>query len=125
MYPESYFTLRSTYLRKRPPKAVNFYWRRFAISDIPLDNQEDFEAWLYQRWAEKDELLQQFIETGKFPPFEYDAESNGVADIDGQNEKASLRPAYIESEMRLGHWAEAGKVLVVLIALGLLTRWLL
>lgn len=105
--PDAYFTLRSTYLRGRPPKAVNFYWRRFAVKDIPLDDQKEFENWLYQRWAEKDRLLDQFVKTGRFPPFEPETAPNGNA----HDHDASFRGSgYIESEIKLGHWMEAGKV---------------
>ncbi|KAM5485118.1 protein required for normal CLN1 and CLN2 G1 cyclin expression [Microsporum canis] len=100
-YPDSYFTIRSTYLKCRPPRVVNFYWRRFALADIPLDKQEDFEAWLFERWAEKDALLDAFIETGKFPPFEdadlveMDPNSPDIQTTSGKNH------GYVEGEVRL------------------------
>lgn len=89
------------------------YWRRFAISEIPLDDQKEFEAWLTERWAEKDQLLEHFAETGKFPE-------------DDENEKdavetATNRPC-IETEVRLGHWIEVGQVFVVLGIVALLSR---
>ncbi|KAL1959026.1 hypothetical protein VTO42DRAFT_3267 [Malbranchea cinnamomea] len=124
VHPEAYFTLRSTYLRKCPPKVVNFYWRRFAVSSIPLEDQRKFEAWLYERWAEKDQLMKHYMETGKFPPFEYDTGKNG-AHVDGDGENRVHHPAYIESEIKLGHWTEVGKVFAVLVTLGIATRLLL
>ncbi|RDW61901.1 putative RNA polymerase II transcription elongation factor (Ctr9) [Aspergillus mulundensis] len=66
-YADKYFTLRSTYVQGRPPTSVNMYWRRFAVANIPLDDQDEFDAWLRARWTEKDELLDQYFETGRFP----------------------------------------------------------
>jgi len=43
------------------------YWRRFKVDDIPIDDIKVFEAWLRVRWDEKDRLLEQFMQTGKFP----------------------------------------------------------
>ncbi|KAL2823991.1 hypothetical protein BDW59DRAFT_173120 [Aspergillus cavernicola] len=66
-YADKFFTLRSTYLQGRPPTSVNMYWRRFAVADIPLDDQKEFDVWINARWTEKDELLEQYFETGRFP----------------------------------------------------------
>ena len=89
------------------------YWRRFAISEIPLDDQKEFEVWLTERWAEKDKLLEHFTETGKFPE-------------DDENEKdaagTSTNSPCIETEVRLGHWIEVGQVFVVLGIAALLSR---
>ena len=43
------------------------YWRRFHVSSIPASSQEDFEAWLLDRWREKDALLEHYAQTGRFP----------------------------------------------------------
>ncbi|PGH23190.1 hypothetical protein AJ80_02720 [Polytolypa hystricis UAMH7299] len=112
-FPDAYFTIRSTYLRGRPPKVVNLYWRRFAVSEIPLDDQKEFEAWLLKRWAEKDALLEQFYETGKFPPCERESGSN----VNGVE--------YIESDVRLSHWSEAGKIFGLLMAVGFAVQFAL
>ncbi|KAK4191289.1 acyltransferase-domain-containing protein [Podospora australis] len=66
-FGESIFTLAGTYFRGQPPKSVNFYWRRFRIADIPLDNAEKFDEWLRERWYEKDAIMEQYISTGRFP----------------------------------------------------------
>ena len=57
-FGEDYFTLSSTYFQGRPPKSVNFDWRRFRVADIPLQTAEAFDGWLRDRWAEKDELME-------------------------------------------------------------------
>ncbi|KAL2891106.1 putative acyltransferase [Ceratocystis lukuohia] len=66
-YGEDYFTLQSTYFQGRPPKSVNFHWRRFRIADIPLDTCEEFDRWLRERWYEKDALMETYLATGRFP----------------------------------------------------------
>lgn len=85
----------STYFQGRPPKSVNFYWRRFAVADIPLDSQEQFDKWLRERWCEKDALMEQYVSTGRFP-------ENG-AGVKG----------HIETEVKTQHWWEFIKVYVL------------
>ncbi|KAI1932418.1 hypothetical protein LOZ58_000817 [Ophidiomyces ophidiicola] len=124
-YADAYFTLRSTYIKGRPPKAVNFYWRRFPISEIPLDDPKEFETWIYERWEEKDQLLEQFVEHGRFPSFQAEVDPNkGIPNVDGPATSTS-EEQYIESEIKLGHWAEAGKIFTVLGMLGLALRVLI
>lgn len=67
-YGQDVFTLRSIYFQGRAPKSVNMYWRRFRVSDIPIDDQHEFEKWVLDRWREKDALLEGFMQTGHFPP---------------------------------------------------------
>ncbi|EFX00735.1 phospholipid/glycerol acyltransferase [Grosmannia clavigera kw1407] len=50
-FGEQHFTLAGTYLQGQPPKSVNFYWRRFRVDNIPLDNAELFDTWLRERCA--------------------------------------------------------------------------
>ena len=54
------------YLEGRQP-AVHLHWRRFKVSSIPLSSLEDFDKWLQARWQEKDVLLQEHEQTGRFP----------------------------------------------------------
>lgn len=42
------------------------HYRRFRTSSIPLDPPA-FEAWLRDRWTEKDEMLEAFLTEGRFP----------------------------------------------------------
>jgi len=119
-YPDAYFTIRSTYLRGRPPRSVNFYWRRFAISEIPLNDQKEFEIWLNKRWAEKDQLLEQFVETGRFPPCEWRPISN--SDTPEGGNPATADTSYIETEVRLTHWIDVWRIFIVLFCLALLIQ---
>lgn len=102
-YAQDYFTVRSTFLQGRPPKSVNFHWRRFAVADIPED-QEAFQKWIEKRWREKDEMLEQYNTTGRFP-------------ADSATKEA---PAYIETAMRLKSWVELLQPYSVVLTLGLL-----
>lgn len=110
-FPDKYFTLRSTYLQGRPPKCVNMHWRRFAISDIPLDDQKEFDIWLRARWVEKDQLLDQCFETGRFP-----SELAGSIELGkaSEEQKAASAAGYVETHVQLGHWAEIGQIFSVL-----------
>ena len=102
-YAPDYFTLRSTYLQGRPPKSVNMHWRRFATSSIPTKDPKAFETWVLDRWKEKDALLEQFYNTGRFPSDE-------------------TKDGYIETEVRLQSWLEVGQIFVVLGALALVAN---
>lgn len=66
-YGQDIFTLRSVYFLGRPPKSVNMYWRRYKISDLPVDDEEAMQKWVLDRWREKDVLLEEFHKTGRFP----------------------------------------------------------
>ena len=59
--------MNSTYFQGRPPKSVNFYWRRFRVADIPLDDQETFDVWLREEWYKKDDLMEEYHNAGQFP----------------------------------------------------------
>lgn len=113
-YGQDLFTLRSIFLRGQPPPSVNMYWRRFAVSEIPLASAEDFDAWLQKRWAEKDALMEQFLVTGRFPANA--VETGGIA-FTGER-----KPDFIETEVRLNKWWETGKTFVVLAALALVAN---
>ena len=110
-YGQDYFTLRSTYLEGRPPKSVNMYWRRFAVSSIPVDDPKAFEKWLSKVWLEKEALLEQFAANGRFP-----------TDDEAQEEKvngeagARLRQgaSFVETEIRLQTPLELMQIFVIL-----------
>lgn len=66
VYGEDYYTLRTMYLRGNYPDSINIYWRRYKVSEIPYNDEKEFESWIQQRWYEKDELLDRMIKTGSF-----------------------------------------------------------
>jgi lysophosphatidylglycerol acyltransferase 1 len=51
----------------RPPCDTTMHYRKYPIEELPLDS-DALTAWLYERFIEKEELLKEFHETGKFPP---------------------------------------------------------
>jgi lysocardiolipin and lysophospholipid acyltransferase len=65
-YPQNYYTLRSLYFEGRPPSGVHMHWRKFRVSDIPMEEKE-FEKWMQDRWYEKDALIEHFYTQGEFP----------------------------------------------------------
>ncbi|XP_075554671.1 acyl-CoA:lysophosphatidylglycerol acyltransferase 1-like isoform X3 [Dermacentor variabilis] len=46
---------------------VHMHYRRFPIAEVPIDDSEALTKWLYDRWAEKEDLLDIFYRTGRFP----------------------------------------------------------
>ncbi len=85
------------------------------MSTIPLDDAKDFERWLLDRWREKDELLEQWYESGRFPS------DPGSADA----AKGISKDGFIETEMTLNNWMEIGQVVVVLATLALVVNVIL
>lgn len=78
------------------------------MSSIPLDDAKEFENWLKLRWDEKDELLNCFSQTGRFPAD--DAATAGKT------------KSYIDTEVRLVKWYEVGQIFVVLATLALIVN---
>lgn len=67
MYGQDLYTLRSSFFEGKPPKSVNMFWRRFKISEIPMENDAAFGRWLNNRWREKDYILEYFYKYSHFP----------------------------------------------------------
>jgi lysocardiolipin and lysophospholipid acyltransferase len=109
-FGEQYFTLSGTYFEGRPPKSVNFYWRRFRVADIPLEDAASFELWLRDRWYEKDALMEQYISTGRFP-----ASPGGKGESQGEGQEVS----FVETEVRTKFWWEFTQIFIVLAIFGL------
>lgn len=91
------------------------------MSEIPLNDQNEFDAWLRARWAEKDRLLDHYFETGRFP-----SELAGTiqASHATEEQKRAVDAGYVESYVRLHHWIELGQVFMVLVGLGFLCRFI-
>ncbi|KAG8630986.1 hypothetical protein KVT40_000126 [Elsinoe batatas] len=112
-YGQDIYTLRSVYFQGRPPKSVNMHWRRFKVADIPVDDKEAMEKWVLDRWAEKDELLEQHHQTGRFP-------SDAVAvTIQGKKEH---EVAHIETEVRPKNPIEFLQIFVPVTAVALVVN---
>lgn len=95
------------------------HWRRFAVADIPLDDQKEFEEWLRARWAEKDELMDVFFETGRFPS---ELAGSIEATKGTKEQQVAASAGFVECYVRLNHWFEVGQIFGLLFGLGLLCK---
>lgn len=102
-FGEDYYTLRSMYFEGQPPPSVNMYWRRFAVNDIPLNNLEEFDLWLREKWYEKDAIMDEYMTNGRFP-----------ASAEAISEAKTDRDGYIETEVKLAQWGDLGSLIFVL-----------
>ncbi|KAL4714203.1 hypothetical protein ACJJTC_002840 [Scirpophaga incertulas] len=50
----------------RPPCTTHLHYRLYPSSEVPTD-VEGMTTWLYDRFIEKDKMLEEFYRTGKFP----------------------------------------------------------
>ncbi|GAA5869302.1 hypothetical protein JCM3774_004199 [Rhodotorula dairenensis] len=76
-YASDYYTLPSVLLWHVPPPELHMHLRAFELSEIPLgklgageegtdEEKHAFGEWLYERWAEKDALMERFRTQGTF-----------------------------------------------------------
>jgi lysophosphatidylglycerol acyltransferase 1 len=56
------------------------YYRRYRAEDVPCD-QEGLTSWLYDRWQEKDNLLEKFYASGDKASFENESETLLKVDV--------------------------------------------
>ncbi|KAK5115546.1 hypothetical protein LTR62_001205 [Meristemomyces frigidus] len=101
MYGQDIFTLRSSFFEGRPPKSVNMFWRRYKISDIPIDNDAAFSRWLNNRWREKDYMLEYFFKFGHFPAGD---PVSALRAVEGKAEPDHAR--WVSTEVKGGGWDE-------------------
>ncbi|KAI9841495.1 MAG: hypothetical protein M1837_000656 [Sclerophora amabilis] len=113
-YGQDFFTLRSSFIQGRPPKSVNMYWRRFPVSSIPLEDPKAFEDWLRDRWLEKDDLMEMYMQSGRFPANKAPQSGSSAPRNVSSEEDKSSGPSYLETEARQSHWWEVGEIFVVL-----------
>ena len=100
-YGQDIFTLRSSFFEGRPPKSVNLFWRRFRISDIPIDNDNAFGRWLTNRWREKDYILEYFYKYNQFPE---ESPVQALAAAEGKRKPKHAK--MIGTEVKGGGWDE-------------------
>ncbi|POS86438.1 hypothetical protein EPUL_002648 [Erysiphe pulchra] len=107
-------TLRTMYLLGQPPPSVNMFWRRFALSDIPLDDKDKFDEWLRNRWSEKDALINKYIATGRFPPMVPNEKNEKII---AQKEEKS----FLETEVKVdNYWDFLYVIIPIMIFLGII-----
>ena len=113
-FGQDIFTLRSTFFEGRPPKSVNMHWRRFHISDIPIQNTKAFEVWLRNRWREKDYMLEYFQKHTRFPAEDFWKDHLDMGDrssTNSQSIRSVPKPAVqVETEVKSGNWNEFVKI---------------
>ena len=83
------------------------------MSSIPLNDPTAFEAWLRDRWEEKDVLLEHYMRNGRFPADDRNA-SNDEPAKGAAGMKILKGAGYIETEVKLAQWFEVGQIFVVL-----------
>lgn len=81
------------------------------MSSIPLDDAPSFERWILDRWREKDDLLDFYMQHGRFPATS-EAVMPNTAGLDGA---AADRSGYIETEVRQKYWWDFGQIFVAVI----------
>ncbi|KAJ2388261.1 hypothetical protein GGI23_006093 [Coemansia sp. RSA 2559] len=64
--PEDEYGLVSMYGKRVYPREVHIHVRRYAVSDIPED-EERFTEWMHRVYVEKDKRMARFYELGHFP----------------------------------------------------------
>ncbi|KAK1073357.1 hypothetical protein LTR33_010001 [Friedmanniomyces endolithicus] len=116
LYGQDVFTLRSVYFQGRPPKSVNMHWRRYAIASLPINDSDAMYQWTLQRWREKDEMLEQFYKTGKFPG---DPEA---VEIDGGPREKEWKTPYINTEVKPRNPVEFLQIFAPVVTAGLVGR---
>lgn len=109
------------------------YWRRFRVSDIPVHDAEKFETWVLERWREKDQLVEHYMQNGRFPADEGAPEIEHKEIPNGAGIKETIvNQRWIETELKPESPFEFLQIFVPSLALGLvvhlilrLWRWLL
>ncbi|KAF2160751.1 hypothetical protein M409DRAFT_70280 [Zasmidium cellare ATCC 36951] len=109
------YTLRSVYFQGRPPHSVNMHWRRFKVKDLPIDDHDQFAEWMFQQWRIKDDLLDAFYKTGKFP-----ADKSAVQIEGGPTD--SFKTPYINTDVRPRNPVEFLQMFVPVTAAALVGR---
>ncbi|PHZ15791.1 uncharacterized protein RHIMIDRAFT_198584 [Rhizopus microsporus ATCC 52813] len=64
--PENVFTIQSIFFFNQYPKQIHIHIRRYRVDSIPYHNEQEFNQWTFDRWAEKDQLMDTFYRTSSF-----------------------------------------------------------
>lgn len=65
--PDQIYSFTSWAMDGIVPPEIQVHCRFFPIEEIPYENPEEFSSWLYERFYEKDDLMEYFYEHGHFP----------------------------------------------------------
>ena len=99
-YAQDVFTIRDLYLQGLGPKSINLHWRRFAVSSVPFNDAEKFNAWILDRWREKDDMLEEFVNTGRLPADDVEGEPMMNGHAPGTTTVSVSTRQYIETEVK-------------------------
>lgn len=77
------------------------------MSSIPMSSPSEFESWIYQRWLEKEDLIESYVQNGRFP-----ADDGVEMNEDGVGERRGA--GFIETTVRLDHWTSLISIFAVL-----------
>lgn len=69
----------------REPCATHVHYRLFDVKDLPQD-AEDCKTWMYNLYAEKDRMLEQYYQTGSFPHDMYPPATTSTASDEQQQQ---------------------------------------
>lgn len=56
----------TVFFKSRPPMKTTVHYRYFPIQEVPADKNQ-LTSWLFDRWVEKEKMLDIFYKSGKFP----------------------------------------------------------
>lgn len=65
-YAASHYSARQIFIEGKYPKLVDIHIRAYKVKEIPLKDEDKFSEWLFNVWAEKDKLLEEYYTTGSF-----------------------------------------------------------
>jgi lysocardiolipin and lysophospholipid acyltransferase len=99
-YAQDVFTLRDLYLQGLGPKSINLHWRRFAVSSIPFNDAEKFHSWVLDRWREKDDMLEEYLNTGRLPADDVQDEATMNGHAPEATTMSRSKGRYIETEVK-------------------------
>lgn len=80
---------------------------------MPVKDPAEFEKWVNKQWLEKEALLEYFEKNGRFP-----ADNAAL----GSKSESTQDTGFIETQVKLSHWAELGQIFAVLGALALVAN---
>jgi lysocardiolipin and lysophospholipid acyltransferase len=66
------------------------HWRRFAVGDIPIADPAEFELWLRERWLEKDDLMEYYMENGRFPEDDEFKDNGFTAEVTDAHQRVKV-----------------------------------
>jgi hypothetical protein len=103
------------------------HWRRFAVKNIPIADPAEFELWLRERWFEKDNLLEYYMENGRFPEDDESKDNSSAvenADVEVGGQERSVRTIAgtnaegkwegpVETEVKVARWWDVVDIFTV------------